>query len=77
LPRLWRDPGQGIARHEAHGYAVGVMNDGRVVNLEAKLAGGQPCSLNRGSWACTDSMAVLARYQPFGPANRKYAHEAP
>jgi hypothetical protein len=47
FPRLRCDPSQDIARYEAHGYAVGVVNDDRVVNLEAELAGSRPCGLNR------------------------------
>jgi hypothetical protein len=47
FPRLRRDPGQDIARDEAHGYAVGVVNDDYVVDLEADLAGSRPCGVNR------------------------------
>jgi hypothetical protein len=43
---LRRDPGEDIARDEAHGDAVGVVNDDRVVDVEAELAGNRPCGLN-------------------------------
>jgi hypothetical protein len=47
FPPLQCDPGEDVTRHEAHGYAVGVVNDDRVVDVEAELPGRHLCGRNR------------------------------